>query len=594
MKYIDTFVEWEKSHSLLNFARCGGSGNGRIPGHGRSDGKSVQYGLGKDSSKFVQDGLGKDGGKFVQDGLGKDSRQSVQYGLGKDGGKFVQDGGANGLTGQGESGFAFWNYLRRDILMSFIDYSEGKKSNFKQNLENPDSGVSILDKIRNGFYLFGKTLATDKRDIDLLILCHPRRQEIAGKMVSIYTDFLYDEFPNSVTLERAGNRPRGAKLAPPYSPNLIYNHRLTLMSYVYRMFIKRFRKAEYRRIKDEIRSRLDLPLKDLEQRTGFRISIDLIAERGAALYFFYKIRKPAYSRLLRKIRPRAIVEVIGGSFDAKIINEAASELNIPTIGLQHGAGTGTINYPKGVEVPQCAAWYFTFSEYWKKRAHMAIPDSHIIATGYPYHDEEMKKFPPKPPAADGLYRVIFLTSPKYTKEFARIAEELIDAAGGQVRVIFKLHPKEMADWRKNIPNLDREGIEIIDDKNIPLYSLFAECVAQVGADSTAVYEGMSYELSTFIWDNPMSTSLMDLCESGAAVLFKDGADLAHKIAENRKVGRVLEEGKTEVGNGGTQEKLSQGAASRGYNAAYFWEPNAREKMVDEIKKIMAQNARIWE
>ena len=83
---------------------------------------------------------------------------------------------------------------------------------------------------------------------------------------------------------------------------------------------------------------------------------------------------------------------------------------------------------------------------------------------------------------------------------------------------------------------------------------------QVGVESTAIYEGKSFLLETYIWDIPKAYCMKPLVESGHAQFFNDAEELAALI-KNRKMD--------------TELKYSDD----------FWRHNALENIVSGIKAI---------
>jgi len=59
-------------------------------------------------------------------------------------------------------------------------------------------------------------------------------------------------------------------------------------------------------------------------------------------------------------------------------------------------------------------------------------------------------------------------------------------------------------------------VTVIDGQSPSLYELFAQSRAQVGAGSTAVYEGLCFDLETYVYDVDGARKLMPLEEAGAA------------------------------------------------------------------------------
>lgn len=50
----------------------------------------------------------------------------------------------------------------------------------------------------------------------------------------------------------------------------------------------------------------------------------------------YKLMYLHYDRMLNRIRPKVIIEVVSYSLPKLIVNDIAKKMNIPTIELQHG------------------------------------------------------------------------------------------------------------------------------------------------------------------------------------------------------------------------------------------------------------------
>ena len=68
-----------------------------------------------------------------------------------------------------------------------------------------------------------------------------------------------------------------------------------------------------------------------------------------------------------------------------------------------------------------------------------------------------------------------------------------------------------------------------------LYSLFAESDIQVGVTSTAVFEGLAYHLTTFIYHLEKTDIYMkDLKETESAIFFDTAFELVKLILETHK------------------------------------------------------------
>ncbi len=421
-------------------------------------------------------------------------------------------------------GFSYWNYMRRDLRKSFDDVdAEVEPAFFKQIESQKAEGIMPKLKKALGFFMDDGIRKAGKSDV--LFLCHPRRIEMDGKMVSIYTDPVSDRFPDSVTFQRSGlgKYPKD-KI---YTKNIFFGDRISIRSYIHRYFVKTFRPSEYRRVRNTIYNEMREPFLDLKENYGFDPRPGLFADRAAELYFFYEYKRPVYKKLLEKISPKVIVEVVGGSFDAKLINEIADEMGIKTVELQHGAGILETWYPDNAAPSQFPKWFFTFGDFWKKASKLPIPEDHIISTGFPYHDMEMEAYPPEK-RNRGANTIIFISGSKYGVELFSIAAEL-KKRHPEMDVIYKLHPREFPTYREKYKDPESSGVRVIAESKTPLYSLFSESSMQVGVDSTAVYEGMSFGLKTYIWDIPKAVLTKDLTDLNYAKHFKDADDLIRLI-----------------------------------------------------------------
>ncbi|MCR5527006.1 MAG: hypothetical protein K6F39_06455 [Lachnospiraceae bacterium] len=451
-------------------------------------------------------------------------------------------------------GFQYWNYMRRDMFMSFNDEYAHVKPVFYKNME--DNRETLICKVKEALALWKHPMRTKSENIDVLFVCHPRRQEIDGKMVSIYTDYIADHFPDSATLQRVSKTEYPQDKI--YSKNVIFNYRVELMSYIYRILVQKFQPARYRRIREQVENEMREPFRDLEENYDLHPKLKSFAERVTALYFFYKYRYPKYEKLLKKLKPKAIVEVVGGSVNTKIINEIAKNMQIPTVELQHGTGAVMNEFPKDIRIAQFTDWYFTFADFWKNVTDYPLEENHVFAGGFPYHDIMMDKYPRESWKHD-KNTIVFLSSPKYGREMSELAVKLKKIAP-ELNIIYKFHPKEISGWKERYKELaEADDIRVIDETKTPLYSLFAESSIQVGVESTAVYEGMSFELDTYIWDIPQAEPMRILVENGFARHFSDEQDLA--------------------------EFIKTGAGKK-YDADMFWKSDSMENIVSKLKEIV--------
>ena len=99
-------------------------------------------------------------------------------------------------------------------------------------------------------------------------------------------------------------------------------------------------------------------------------------------------------------------------------------------------------------------------------------------------------------------------------------------------VIYKLHPSECEDWRYRYVWLLNSEVEILDDPSEDLHDLLAESTAQVGVRTTAIYEGLMYDLDTYVLNHPEATVLEPLVRKNVATQINTVKDLSKNLNSN--------------------------------------------------------------
>lgn len=469
-------------------------------------------------------------------------------------------------------GFAFYSYLRRELVNTALNSRANVTTDPFASKGQEDTGLKLFMKLTK------RGLRTDVRDADLLILCHPRRQKSGDVYESVFTDFLTEEFPNSVTLERLFDN--HSHYEPALTKNLCYTDRVTLKSYIYRIFKQKFCKKEYSAIKNEVKAIMEEPMKELEAAAGIDLKRKTYYERAVTLYYFCKIRRPDYEKFLDKVRPKVMAEVVCKSVDAMLLNDICRDRGIPVVELQHSLLGGIAKYPAGIYEKQSPEYYLSYSDYWSEYQTYPIAPENVHSCGSVYFERQVKKYKTeKRVKSDGKQTVLFISGPTYGKAMAQTAVGLKKASGGNVNIIYKLHPDEFGSWRKLYPELVENEINVIDSRDVSIYEYFNDSDAQVGVFSTAIYEGLAFDIDTYILDNPFAGEFVKFCEDGYGTLVGSGEELWAALEKK---------GEAEKNGGGvTGDTAAAGGTSL---AEKFWKSNARENIVREIRKIMAERS----
>lgn len=462
-------------------------------------------------------------------------------------------------------GFDFYSYLRRELVNTAVNSKNKVTTDPFAAKGQTDTGLKLFAK------LLKRTEKTKVKNPDLLILCHPRRVREGEVYESVFTDFLEEEFPNSVTLERLFDN--HSHLEPAKTKNLCYIDRITLESYVNRIVAQKFKKKEYEGIKQSVRDIMDEPMRSFEQQHGIDMKREVYYERAVTLYYFYKSRKKALSKFLDRVKPKLVAEVVSKSVDAMLINELAHDKGIKVVELQHSLLGPIAKYPDGIYEKQSPDYYLSYSDYWSEYQTYPIAEDKVYACGSAYFERQVKKFSAKSEAESpweerknpDVKRVLFISATVYGRELSKTAMELKSIAGDKVDIVYKLHPDEFTCWRELYPELEKSGLRVIDSKDIGIYDFFNGADVQVGVFSTALYEGLGFNLQTCILDNSFAGEFRDFCHDGYGTLVKDGNELA---------GAILN---------------STAKADTGSITEKFWKSNARENIVAALKQILEEN-----
>ena len=106
------------------------------------------------------------------------------------------------------------------------------------------------------------------------------------------------------------------------------------------------------------------------------------------------------------------------------------------------------------------------------------------------------------------------------------------------KIMYKLHPDEDVENNSQYERLlkYKYNIEIIGKNNDSLYECFAKSQIQIGVYSTGLYEGIAFNLKTFILKINGSQYLSDLVSEGHAVYVTAPAQIIQCLkdsSENR-------------------------------------------------------------
>lgn len=439
-----------------------------------------------------------------------------------------------GLLDKRIEGFQYWIYCRYEIWYKYII---PLKRGVLCEISGGEGKISRI--LGDAWSLFKCSLTNSsirQKQYDICIMDHERRQQIGDFFECIYTEFLSEYFKNAFTLERTYQH---RHLKPVRTSNLIYIDAIEVRSNLYSLIKRKCKTISYRRLMEYLKNELREPISDLGRQYGIVISLDSICETIVKFYYIYRIKVRYFSKILKKYQPRIIIEVVGYNMDCMIMNELTYNTGIPTVEFEHGMigrehlAYGYFDKTGRKSIRQFAKNLFVFSDYFIQETR--LPETKVWECGYPFLEAMKKKYPPKSDK-DSSYTILFISQLKYGKELAKtaaICEQLL--ADINVHIIYKLHPKEYSIWKESYPELYASKVEVIDTLDVNIYQCFSRADVQVGGNSTATYEGLAYNLQTYIINYPEIGEAMDLCTAGVANLFNTPEELVRFIKENRGI-----------------------------------------------------------
>lgn len=436
-----------------------------------------------------------------------------------------------GLLEESVDGFFFWIYARADIFFYIRDKIHNYDPAFPQRKKSVVEKCKLRAKMLYHALLHG--LVNIGR-YDVVVLNSPRRVWEGDHYECIYTDDIVRGLKSAAVLEGLFEQKH---FRPVKTPDLFYLDGIEMRAQMYYYLYKYLKKREFENKKNQVYSKISEPLRQLAMAYEVEINCAEIVDLIMPMLYKHQSKKKSYDRIINKVMPKSIVEVNSEAMDCMVITELAKDRGIPVVELQHGIMGRThivYNYPSDVVIKQFPDYLFLFSDFWKYGNRCPIPDKNIIPVGFPYLEKQRLKYPPNKKREKIV--LLFLSQGMVSKHLAKIAIELLDSLNmNQYRIIFKLHPGEYATWREELGVLQNvREIEVIDNNKKNIYEFFAMADIQIGYASTSVYEGLSYNLETYIYTQNHNTGMEDLIKLGYAKEFTTVYELLQLIRNRDK------------------------------------------------------------
>ena len=417
-----------------------------------------------------------------------------------------------------------------------------------------DPGLSYgrsLYKLARNVFVANPLFAPDS---DLLVWGHERRKQLEdGLWWDIYCDPVLDRLEDDwIYLEREYEN---GHLRPTRTETVYY---LDLLKYIPLLAMQLLRgpfTVESTMLSSSERSTLGRIEDEITERFGTSPDIQGLV---ASNILKRRVRRPFYRRILRQVDPGLALVVV--SYGRETFIEACQDEGVPVVELQHGELS---EYHMGYHFPNGPKRHFpdyflAFGEFWTSAADFPIPDDRILPVGYPYLEHRTERFPDITPER----QIVFLSQGESGERISRIATEFA-ALDNDWTVVYKLHPGEYSRWREAYPWLVDSPLRVIDSSEPSLYELFAHSTAQVGAYSTALYEGLHFDLDTYVADVPGIECIEGLIDAGGAAIVRSAEELDGRLRSSSGNPRIDPE--------------------------RFFQPDAEENVLTTLREIRADH-----
>ncbi len=439
--------------------------------------------------------------------------------------QFIQFEEDNKLFSKKIAGVFYWERVRFPVFIHIMqqrmDASEPEKKIKKEkNFKISNYFLKFRNYLLAIFRTYRNPLLAKKHDIIFYSNSRRKKQE-DGYWWDIYVDHLEKQLGHSTILFEKDIFLKYRK--PAKTEKMVYLTYIDLL-----VDLKKYlRKSRVKFSDEEIDylRELSIKMKDL-----FGYSLDLTS------YAHHKLTRrkrilPYYQKLLTKIKPKAVILVC--NYGKEDFTEACKLNNIPVIELQHGVIT---KYHVGYSYEKDSAkknnfpdFLFTFGKYWGESVNYPIPKEKIVPVGFP----ELETRKQKCQNVKKKKQILFISQRTIGSKLSRFAVELSQIKNLDYRIIYKLHPFEVKSWKNNFPWLAQSDIEVVDHQGRNLYQLFAESEVQVGVYSTALFEGLSYHLKTFLVDITGIDYMENLIQTGIAIKINTPEELVSVLSDKR-------------------------------------------------------------
>ena len=457
----------------------------------------------------------------------------------------------------------FWHFIRFSIYNEILK----RKYNFGQahsNLSGKKFITKVWYKLKQipNFVLKNPLYGLKQRDI--LVLNCARRIRNGRYYKDIYTDDILKNINYTYYVFEESYLEKHFK--PIKTKNVRYFDYIIFVNAIKKRVLKLFNHDRFNLSNNEV-FMINSLLQNINKEFDVHIEIDKTMKSINNLIITYYMSKKFYKNILDKINPKVIIEECSYEFSRFIINEIAKKRGIPIIELQHGTmGKYHIayNFFKKMELSTFPDYIFLFGKHWKDNTRFPIKNDKLIITGFPYFEKRINEIKNETRKNNRkIKNILFISQGNIGKQLSKLAIKINKLINHKkYNIIYKLHPGEYDRWNNEYPWLKKSNIEIVDNNKNDIYYYFSKCNFQVGVNSTAIFEGLGFNLKTFIYTAYGYKYMKDLYENNYAQLVTSADDIINQLNNDKKNIK---------------------------NKEFFWKSNSLKNIINNIKNICDYN-----
>lgn len=382
-----------------------------------------------------------------------------------------------------------------------------------------------------------RTMWKDLHAADALVLPHPRYERFdQGWACPFSWPLLRDTSYSVVHLEEPL---RGVHYAETASDDVVYPELVAAWNGA--RILRRFWNLRPRR--DELLE-LRRILGTFEANLGSKIDEKVMWIDAVRFVIKHRAFTPMLEKLLDKVRPRVILEVVHYADLPLLLNQLARQRGIPVVELQHGViGPVHLAYraAPGRQAPGFPDYFASFGDWWTRRTPgFVVAQGRCRDIGWSSLEQRIKKS--IRPKTHGAHRLLFLSQASIGRELTRWAVQVASDCPANWCIRLKLHPGEQDGWRARYPWLADAESRCLLEVAPPEAKLDEELVAaamQVGVYSTALYEGIAFGCPTLVAGLPGAEQLGPLVEEGVALWCHNANDISAALKAPPRVAPSL-------------------------------------------------------